>query len=222
MGADPFIAAYLAAVNGSAPMGYSSFSQIVGNPALSYNSLFTNFFAQDSWKPVRNLTVTYGLRYDLYQMPAADKTSPFVYSQNFRTDKNNFGPRLGFAYGLGKDQKTVIRASSGIFYDSPQTDQYRRAISLFSQTAVLSSAAAAGAASRPRRPPHRRRISIAGQSPLTATRRSSRCRRRRPRVSRRRSRTRLRPPRRASPGAPISLPSRRTSPIFIRSMRISR
>ena len=125
----PSIAAYLAAVNGSAPKGYSSFSQIVGNPSLNYNSLFTNFFAQDSWKPMRNLTVTYGLRYDLYQMPAADKTSPFAFSQNFRTDKNNFGPRLGFAWGLGKDQKTVIRASSGIFYDSPQTDQYRRAIS---------------------------------------------------------------------------------------------
>ena len=126
----PTIAAYQAAVNGSAPKGYSSFSQIVGNPSLKYNSVFTNFFAQDSWKPVRNLTITYGLRYDLYQMPPADKTSPFPYSQNFRTDKNNFGPRLGFAWGLGKDQKTVIRASSGIFYDPPQTDQYRRAISL--------------------------------------------------------------------------------------------
>ena len=125
----PSIAAYLAAANGSAPKGYSSFSQIVGNPSLSYNSLFSNFFAQDSWKPVRNLTVTYGLRYDLYQMPSADKTSPFAFSQNFRTDKNNFGPRLGVAWGLGKDAKTVIRASSGIFYDSPQTDQYRRAIS---------------------------------------------------------------------------------------------
>jgi hypothetical protein len=124
------IAAYLAAVNGSAPKGYSSFSQVVGNPSLNYNSLFTNFFAQDSWKPTRNLTVTYGLRYDLYQMPSADKTSPFVYSQSFKTDKNNFGPRLGVAWGLGKDQKTVIRASSGIFYDPPQTDQYRRAISL--------------------------------------------------------------------------------------------
>ncbi len=125
----PSIAAYLAAVNGSAKTGYSGFSQVVGNPSLNYNSLFTNFFAQDSWKPLRNLTVTYGLRYDLYKMPAADKTSPFAFSQNFRTDKNNFGPRLGFAYGLGKDQKTVIRASSGIFYDSPQTDQYRQAIS---------------------------------------------------------------------------------------------
>ncbi len=36
----------------------------------------------------------------------------------------------GLRVGLGKDQKTVIRASSGIFYDAPQTDQYRRAISL--------------------------------------------------------------------------------------------
>jgi hypothetical protein len=125
----PTIAAYLAAVNGSAPKGYSSFSQIVGNPSLTYNSLFTNFFVQDSWKPVRNLTVTYGLRYDLYRMPAADKTSPFAFSRDFRTDTNNFGPRLGVAWGLGKDQKTVVRASSGIFYDSPQTDQYRRAIS---------------------------------------------------------------------------------------------
>ena len=126
----PTIAAYLAAVNGSAPKGYSSFSQVVGNPSLAYNSLYTSFFAQDSWKPVRNLTITYGLRYDLYQPPTADKTSPFVYSQSFKTDKNNFGPRLGFAWGLGKDQKTVIRASSGVFYDAPQTDQYRRAISL--------------------------------------------------------------------------------------------
>ena len=50
----------------------------MGNPSLNYNSLFTNFFAQDTWKPTRNLTVTYGLRYDLYQMPSADKTSPFV------------------------------------------------------------------------------------------------------------------------------------------------
>lgn len=124
----PSIAAYLAAVSGSAPKGYSSFAQTFGNPSIDYNSLFSGFFAQDSWKPLRNLTVTYGLRYDLYQVPAADKSSLFSYSQSFKTDKNNFAPRLGFAYGLGKDQKTVIRASTGIFYDPPQTDQYRLAL----------------------------------------------------------------------------------------------
>ena len=55
----------------------------MGNPSLNYNSLFTSFFAQDSWKPLRNLTVTYGLRYDLYKMPSADKTSPFAVLAEF-------------------------------------------------------------------------------------------------------------------------------------------
>ena len=74
------------------------------------------------------MTLTYGVRYDLYRPPEANKTSPFAYSQSFKTDKNNFAPRLGFAMGLGKEEKTVIRASTGIFYDPPQTDQYRRAL----------------------------------------------------------------------------------------------
>jgi hypothetical protein len=121
-------AAYLAAKDGSAPKGYTNFQQVLGNPSISYNSLFSNFFVQDTWKPLNNVTVTYGVRYDVYQPPSADKNAPFTYSQKFNTDKNNFGPRLGFAWGLGKDQKTVIRASSGVFYDSPQTDQYRKAL----------------------------------------------------------------------------------------------
>ena len=81
-----------------------------------------------SWKPLRNLTVVYGLRYDIYKMPDANKNSPFPFSQHFNTDTNNVAPRFGLAYGLGKNERTVIRASTGIFYDPPQTDQYRRAL----------------------------------------------------------------------------------------------
>jgi hypothetical protein len=124
----PTIAAYLAAANGTNLSGYSSFVQTYGNPSIEYNSLFTGLFAQDSWKPRRNITVTYGARYDVYQPPSANKTSPFAFSQKFHTDGNNVAPRIGFAMGLGKDDKTVIRASSGFFFDPPQTDQYRRAI----------------------------------------------------------------------------------------------
>ena len=124
------IATYQAAVNGTAPKGYTNFQQVVGNPSIAYNSLFGGFFAQDTWKPIRNLTVTYGVRYDVYKTPDADPNAPFSYSKSFRTDKNNWGPRVGFAWGLGKDQKTVIRASSGIFYDPFQTDQYRQALAV--------------------------------------------------------------------------------------------
>jgi hypothetical protein len=121
----PSIAAYLAATNGTAPRGYTTFVQAVGNSALSYNSRFMGIYGQDTWKPRNNVTVTYGLRYDVFSPPEANKNSPFPYSQSFRTDKNNFAPRLGVAAGLGK---WVLRASGGIFYDPFQTDQYRKAI----------------------------------------------------------------------------------------------
>ena len=61
-------------------------------------------------------------------MPDANVNSPFPFSQHFGTDKNNVAPRLGLAYGFGAKDRTVIRASTGLFYDPPQTDQYRRAI----------------------------------------------------------------------------------------------
>jgi hypothetical protein len=124
----PSIPAYLSAVSGATPMSYSQFTQTYGNPTIDYNSLFGGWFAQDTWKPARNLTLTYGVRYDVYRPPSANGSSPFPYSQHFRTDKNNFGPRLGIAWGLGAEEKTVIRASTGFFYDPPQTDVYRRAL----------------------------------------------------------------------------------------------
>jgi hypothetical protein len=124
----PNVAAYLAAVNGSAPRGYATFAQTVGEPQLLYNSMFTSFYAQDSWKLRPSLTFVYGIRYDRYRPPTADSTSPYEVSRSFRTDNNNFAPRVGLSYALGKDQKTVIRLNGGMFYDPPQIDVYRRAI----------------------------------------------------------------------------------------------
>jgi hypothetical protein len=124
----PSVAAYLNAANGSDPKSYSQFTQTYGSPTIDYNSLFIGWFAQDAWRPKRNLTLTYGLRYDVYRPPSANSTSPFPFSQSFRTDKNNFAPRLGLAWSLGSDQKTVVRASTGLFYDPFQTDMYRLAL----------------------------------------------------------------------------------------------
>ena len=121
----PSIAAYLAAKNNTAPKGYTNFVQTVGEPSIKYNSLFTSLYSQDSWKPRSNVTISYGVRYDLYRPPSANSNSLFEASKSFRTDKNNFAPRLGIAVGLGK---WVLRGSGGIFYDPFQTDTYRRAI----------------------------------------------------------------------------------------------
>ncbi len=107
------------------PRSHASFVQALGEPSISYNSMFGGLYAQDTWKPRTNVTLTYGMRYDVYRPPEADASAPFEYSRKFRTDKNNLAPRLGVAVGHGK---TVVRTSAGIFYDPFQTDLYRRAL----------------------------------------------------------------------------------------------
>ena len=125
----PSIAAYTAAKNGTAPLGYTSYVASFGNPVFEYKSFFYNAFVQDDWKVTPRLKVNYGLRYDLYKVPEANASSLFAASQKFKVDKNNFAPRLGIVYGL-RDGKyaTILRASAGLYYDPPAIDVYARAL----------------------------------------------------------------------------------------------
>src|SRR5258708_27469102 len=106
---------------------------------MTYNSLFSGLYAQDTWKPLANITVTYGVRYDVYRPPEANATSPFAYSQRFRTDKNNIAPRLGVAVCRGKKG---LRAKGGLFYNTFLTNKKhpapppKRTASFFSITAT--------------------------------------------------------------------------------------
>lgn len=125
----PSIAAYVAAKNGTSPLGYTNYVESFGDPSVSFRSVFYNFFGQDDWRVTPRLKVNYGVRYDLYAVPQAPANAPLAFSQKFRTDKNNFAPRLGVVYLLREgDRPTVVRGSMGIYYDPPQTDLYRRAI----------------------------------------------------------------------------------------------
>jgi hypothetical protein len=90
------------------------------------------FYAQDDWRASQRLTLNLGLRYDLYtpyyeinnRMANYDPTTSTILlagqNGNSRSivarDNNNFGPRIGFAYALTKDNRTVLRGGYGLFY----------------------------------------------------------------------------------------------------------
>ncbi len=103
-------------------------TQITGDLGFSMNTNVVSAFAQDDWQLAPSLKVLYGLRYDIYNYPAGLPNAPLASTQHFNVDKNNFGPRVGVAWSL--DEKTVVRASTGIMYDQPILGGYEQALQL--------------------------------------------------------------------------------------------
>lgn len=114
------IANYLAAKSGATPFAYSTFATVLGVPGASYKSYFYDFYVQDTWQLRPKLTVIYGVRWDRFQAPAGEANAPFVFTQHFTTPNRDWSPRLGIAWQAAS--KTVLRASSGLFYEAPPTN----------------------------------------------------------------------------------------------------
>jgi hypothetical protein len=118
-----------------------------GNPRIETTQNDFFFFVQDDWRIRPTLTLNLGLRYEVSTTPfnpiidqvrereSDPSTAIFntAFPLEFRTtdnlplDKNNFGPRVGFAWSpnfnfLGdrfREGRTVIRGGFGIAYDPP-------------------------------------------------------------------------------------------------------
>lgn len=107
---------------------------LLGTPGL--RAWENAWFFQDDWKFNRRLTLNLGVRYELYspetewydRMTSFDmRTLMFAYanedgySRTLRnTDRNNFGPRFGFAYDVTSDQRTILRGGYALsFFPEP-------------------------------------------------------------------------------------------------------
>jgi hypothetical protein len=104
----------LSATTASAPisnlqafsLGLPSFyEQGFGSPSYELSRPFTAMYVQDAWQIRPNLTLNFGLRYEI------DSQQGII-----NTYKKDFGPRVSFAWSPTGDQKTVIRGAYGIFY----------------------------------------------------------------------------------------------------------
>jgi hypothetical protein len=135
--------------NARGALNFASLSDLLaGVPATGSTILrgstrrdtFTNnygLFFQDDWKITRGLTLNYGVRYEYLGIfkEEFDRLSNFVpalglvavgdgqqLSNLYQPDYNNIAPRVGFAYDVRGNGRTILRGSYGLYYDTPSQD----------------------------------------------------------------------------------------------------
>ncbi len=89
------------------------------------------FFLQDQWRATPTLTLSAGVRYEFISPPVDANDRSNIYDQatgtlvqvgtngvpraGYTSDKNNFAPRLGFAWSVRPT--TVVRSAYGLYYN---------------------------------------------------------------------------------------------------------
>jgi hypothetical protein len=94
-----------------------NFDQGFGVLGLIMKTQDLDYFIQDDWRATPRLTLNLGLRYEYQRNPQPVAVNGLLpQTANRVDDRNNIGPRVGFAYDLSGDGKTSIRGGWGLYY----------------------------------------------------------------------------------------------------------
>lgn len=117
----------------------SAWIQGFGDPFSKISNKPMAFYFQDTWKITPKFTLNWGIRYDLEiteEFPPTPFTDPLTgisltaaevqtaqdalnVTQGFPQDNNNWAPRVGIAWDVFGNGRTLVRAAGGIFFDHP-------------------------------------------------------------------------------------------------------
>ena len=106
----------------------SSSTIAVGDPERFVVVNAFSLYFQDSWQVTKRLNLNWGMRYEYFGplhsqhedianfLPGPGFTVTGT-GPLFKSDKNNFAPRVGFAYQANDKGDLVVRGGFGVFYD---------------------------------------------------------------------------------------------------------
>ncbi|MBY0373709.1 MAG: TonB-dependent receptor, partial [Bryobacteraceae bacterium] len=106
---------YLNTINGvlnpatGRPFTYSRFTQSVGQEFFDPQVVNQGYFIQDDVRLTSRLKLNLGLRYELFLRPAGNLNPAFASTGVIPQDYNNIAPRLGLAWDVTGNGRTVIR-----------------------------------------------------------------------------------------------------------------
>ncbi len=129
----------------------SNYGQGFGIQGAEFSTKDVAFYLQDDWRWSPRLTINLGLRYEIEVLPDPQFPNPLApQTASFPLDKNNFGPRGGFAYDVFGDGKTSVRGGIGVYYGRLINSTISNAITnTGTDTAQLQVSLAAGVAGSP-------------------------------------------------------------------------